>query len=83
MVTVDTKTGKPANDNTPASRRREYVKQDVHSILYWVEKDDPQGPEPDNPGNDPQFKRWESSVRAWAVANGYGEKGKLIPLNNN
>ncbi len=80
IVVVDTKTGRPADDDTPSSRRAEYVRQDVHSILYWVEKDDPQGPVPSNPGSDPQFSRWETAVRAWAIANGYGDDGDLIPI---
>lgn len=63
-----------------AGRGGEYVRQDVHSILYWVDKDVPTGPTPSNPQNDPQFKYWESAVRAWAVQNGYGESGTVIPV---
>ena len=33
-----------------------------HSILYFVEKDNPQGEIPANPSGDPQFQNWE-----WAV----------------
>lgn len=42
----------------------------VHSILYWLNKDDPRGARPSNPGNDPQFERWEWGVRSWAARNG-------------
>ncbi|MFA6269651.1 MAG: transglycosylase domain-containing protein [Candidatus Paceibacterota bacterium] len=38
----------------------------VHSILNWVNKDDPRGPYNENPSADPQFERWERSVRIWA-----------------
>jgi penicillin-binding protein 1A len=38
----------------------------VHSILNWVNKNDPRGSIPDNPNNDPQFERWEYGVRLWA-----------------
>ncbi len=38
---------------------------DAHDILYWVNKDDPNGPIPQNPSNDPQFKNWEYSVQIW------------------
>lgn len=41
----------------------------VHSILNWVNKDDPRGEIPENPNNDPQFERWEYSVRKWADEN--------------
>lgn len=38
----------------------------VHSILYWVDKNNPLGEIPSNPGNDPQFYLWEYPVREWA-----------------
>lgn len=37
----------------------------VHTILYYINKDDPLGPPPLNPGDDPQFKNWEDAVRRW------------------
>ncbi len=37
-----------------------------HSILSWVNKDDPRGDYPEYPNPDPQFERWEYSVRLWA-----------------
>lgn len=43
----------------------------VHSILYWVNKDDPRGPQPNNPGSDSQFNHWEYAVRLWATQNGF------------
>jgi len=39
---------------------------EVHSILYYVDKDNPLGPIPSDPGKDPQFQNWEYSVLAWA-----------------
>ncbi len=41
----------------------------VHSILHWVNKDDPRGPVPENPQNDSQYERWEYGVRLWAQQN--------------
>lgn len=38
----------------------------IQSILYWVNKDDPRGPAPDNPAADSQFNNWEYGVRQWA-----------------
>jgi 1A family penicillin-binding protein len=38
----------------------------VHSILYWVDKDNPLGPQPSNPARDPQFYLWENPVVEWA-----------------
>jgi 1A family penicillin-binding protein len=39
---------------------------EVHSILYWINKDDPLGPQSVNPESDPQFRLWEWSVQQWA-----------------
>ena len=41
---------------------------EAHSILYWVDKDNPRGPVPTNPGGDPQFANWEYGVRRWAIS---------------
>src|SRR5262249_35837536 len=43
----------------------------VHEILYWLNKDDPRGPPPENPAADPQFDNWEASVQRWAALQGY------------
>lgn len=37
----------------------------IHTILYFVKKDDPQGPYPSNPSADDQFDNWEYAVQAW------------------
>ncbi|MFH0806631.1 MAG: transglycosylase domain-containing protein [Candidatus Brennerbacteria bacterium] len=41
----------------------------IHSILYYVDRKNPLGPIPENPGNDSQFKNWEESVISWASVN--------------
>jgi penicillin-binding protein 1C len=38
----------------------------VHTILYYVDKNNPDGPDPTNPNADPQFHNWETGVQAWA-----------------
>ncbi|MGE5540845.1 MAG: transglycosylase domain-containing protein [Bacillota bacterium] len=58
----------PIPESAPAALRGSYVgSQGVHDILYWVNKDNPLGPPPPNPGNDPQFSRWEYPVQAWSA----------------
>lgn len=42
----------------------------VHTTLYYVDPQNPQGPAPKNPASDPQFNNWEYSVRNWALAAG-------------
>ncbi|MEX2014272.1 MAG: transglycosylase domain-containing protein [Parcubacteria group bacterium] len=41
----------------------------IHSILYWVEKNNPRGPIPENPASDPQFLNWEYAVQLWGNQN--------------
>lgn len=53
---------------------KEKVVINVHSILYWLNKDNPRGSKPNSPDNDPQFRLWEKPVRDWAAKNGYVDK---------
>jgi 1A family penicillin-binding protein len=48
------------------------VYDNIHSILHYVNKNDPQGPYPTNPENDSHYKNWEWAVQAWKVAT-FGE----------
>ncbi len=41
----------------------------IHDILYYVNKDDPNGERPINPESDPQFANWEIPVLSWAQTN--------------
>jgi 1A family penicillin-binding protein len=49
----------------------------VHSILFWIQKDNPRGPTPSNPNDDPQFRNWEYAVQSWVTLN-----LKTIPVQN-
>ncbi len=37
----------------------------IHSILHYVDRNDPQGPAPSNPGSDGQYAYWEYGIQAW------------------
>lgn len=67
---IDKISGKLATENTPEELKVEKAVENYHSILYWVDKDNPLGPKPSNPANDPQYERWEYGVRMWASRNG-------------
>jgi len=41
-----------------------------HSILHWIQKDDPQGPIPSNPSSDPQYVYWEYGILLWRAEQG-------------
>ncbi len=62
---IDTISGKVATRYTPQETRKEIVFDSVHSILQWVNKDDPRGPIPTDPSQDSQYANWEYAVRAW------------------
>jgi 1A family penicillin-binding protein len=70
-VKIDVSTGLLATDLTPPDMVEEKTFRDAHCILYYVNKDDPTGPYPANPYDDPQFVLWESRVQAWAEKNKY------------
>ena len=66
---IDKISQKLATEYTPEDLREEKVLQDIHSILYWVDKKNPQGPKPIYPENDSQFEKWEYRVAEWAEKN--------------
>ncbi len=37
----------------------------THDILYYVDREDPRGPKPEDPEDDPQYKNWEKAVKDW------------------
>ena len=41
----------------------------IHDTLYYVDKDNPLGPNPQNPQDDSQFKNWEEGLMAWLKIN--------------
>lgn len=68
---VTTRQTDSENDSSTATTERIYT-GGVHSILHWVDKDDPRGPTPRNPNRDPQYSNWEFAVARWAGAT-YGD----------
>jgi len=65
-VNIDKKTGQIANDFCPDFMIEERIYSTIHSILFYVDKNNPRGEWPQNPDRDPQFNGWESAVLAWA-----------------
>ncbi|MDD4607203.1 MAG: PBP1A family penicillin-binding protein [Patescibacteria group bacterium] len=74
IVKIDKISGKLATDFTPVSMIEEKTYFDVHSILYYVDKNDPLGPAPDKPEKDSQFEKWEETIRHWAEENNYNQE---------
>lgn len=56
----------PDTTNLKPILRGEYDPTNPHEILYYIDKDNPLGPSPLRPENDPQFNLWELPVQIWA-----------------
>jgi penicillin-binding protein 1C len=41
----------------------------IHTILYYIDKSNPTGPAPQAPSSDPQFSNWETGVINWSRIN--------------
>lgn len=80
---VDATSGKLATQYTPDDTREERVVSNVHSILHWVDKDNPRGAVPSNPAADPQYRYWEYGVAAWKGENNIQDgSGNDIPTES-
>ncbi len=62
---IDKKTGLLAEDDCPDKYTKKKTFSSAHSILYYVDRNDPLGPEPKKPQEDPQYKNWEEGVSKW------------------
>jgi 1A family penicillin-binding protein len=65
ILEVDAISGKPATEDTPISMIEEKIFYEPHSLLYFISKDDPQGPNPSDPSSDSQFYSWEEAIQKW------------------
>ncbi|MEK7460475.1 MAG: penicillin-binding protein [Patescibacteria group bacterium] len=70
---TDIASGKLATENTPREMKSVVVVPEVHTILHWVNKNNPKGPPLNNPYNDPQYTLWEKPVRVWEAVKGLPE----------
>jgi 1A family penicillin-binding protein len=77
-ITIDKETNLPANSSTPEENKDELEIYNHHSILYYVDKNDPLGPVPEDPSIDPQFNAWEEAVLRWAEENNQSSNPEII-----
>jgi len=54
-----------ANDSCPSDTKDKKKFSSAHSILYYVNKDDPRGEKPSNPEKDPQYNNWERAIKKY------------------
>lgn len=66
---VDKLTGKLIPDECLATYPAEYTTGKeftvAHDLLFWVDKNNPNGPVPKHPEQDPLFTYWEKEVEEW------------------
>ncbi len=75
---IDKMSGKLATQYTPTETKEEKVVRQVHSILYWVDKNNPLGAAPANPTDDNQFNSWEYAVRKWATGKNLTDENQSV-----
>jgi len=66
---INKNNGLLATDKTPQNLIEEKSFIEIHTILYWLNKDDPQGAPPEKPDSNPQFKNWETALQNWLQNN--------------
>ncbi len=79
IVKIDRISGKRATSSTPPELIEKRIYRQAHCILYYVNKDNPQGAPPSDPSADPQFKNWEAAVRSWAADPNRGNWKDEVP----
>jgi 1A family penicillin-binding protein len=65
-VQIDKITRLLATEYTPPELIEEKSFMQYHDTLFYVDKNNPLGPAPTDPNQDPQFQSWESRVQEWA-----------------
>ncbi len=54
-------------------------KDDTHTILYYVDKNNPTGSQPQDPTTDSQYFMWQTGINNWLISN---QKTNIIPVTN-
>lgn len=72
-VKIDKTSGKLATNLTPPEFIEEKTFQDIRSILYYLDKNDPLK-EFSSQTNDPQFLNWDVPIQAWAQNSGWSRE---------
>lgn len=69
IILIDKVSGLLATSSTPPDLIESKNVREHHCILFYVNKEDPLGPAPKDPNQDPQFAIWEKAVIEWAKKN--------------
>lgn len=66
---INKSNGLLVTEKTPLELIEEKSFMEIHEILYWLNKENPQGLVLENPQSDSQFKNWEASLANWLKNN--------------
>lgn len=69
IIEIDSISGLLATEYTPVELIQEIEVFSHHSILHYINRQDPLGPEPQNPEQDSQYLIWEKAIARWAEEN--------------
>ncbi len=78
-VKIDKFSGKLATEYTPEDQIEEKYFGTLHTILHFVDRDDPRGEYPKDPTSDPQYVGWEAALADWATRNNITVTGEQPP----
>ncbi len=81
-IKINLATGLPADSSTPENQIAAKEYRQYHSILHYVNKDDPRGPVPSDPGSDLQYANWELGVQNWTAANGFINENPPVAIQS-
>ena len=54
---------------------------DSNTILYYIDKNNPLGPQPTYPANDPQYSLWQIGINNWLIKTGQYQSSVAPPAN--
>ncbi len=77
-IFINTETNLPATEDVLPEFKKEIEVFNHHSILFYVDRADPLGPEPEDPSADPQFNAWEAAIKEWAKKNNQLSSDDLV-----
>lgn len=81
ILKIDKISGKLATAFTPPDLVEERTyRGPTHTILHYVNRDDPRGAAPDNPFLDPQYQNWEEGLKNWLVNSPDAQNNPDVPM---
>ncbi|PLX27232.1 hypothetical protein C0583_04320 [Candidatus Parcubacteria bacterium] len=78
LIKIDKATGLLATEFTPESFIEEKNFLQPHSILHYIDINDPLGDIPENTEKDPQYKLWEEAVMNWALEQASSTETEIV-----